>query len=149
MYREILQGGRFDLVDRYFTEEYLQHNPNVGSGRQALADFIKGSRPVRPINPTITLPLITMIAEGDWVMVASQRPMKDESGEPYVTTWFDLYLIRDGKIAEHWDPALKSAEMLRFDPNSIPAQMKEMGQGGAAAGSRPDRPAPKVPEKKD
>lgn len=126
MYREVLLGGRADLVDRYFTEEYLQHNPNVASGRDALTAFIRGSRPMRPINQTITLPLVNIIAEGDYVLVATQRPMKDERGEPYLTTWFDFYRIADGRIAEHWDPALKSAEMLRFDPNTIPGQLSKM-----------------------
>lgn len=120
MYREVLLGGRADLVDRYFTVEYLQHNPNVASGRDALAKFIRGSRPERPVNPTITLPLITIMAERDLVLVVTQRPMRDEGGEGYVTSWFDLFRIADGRIAEHWDPALKSAAMLRFDPNSVP-----------------------------
>lgn len=119
MYREVLLGGRADLVDRYFTVEYLQHNPNVASGRDSLAKFIRGSRPERPINPTITLPLITIMAERDLVLVATQRPMRDEAGEGYVTSWFDLFRIANGRIAEHWDPALKSATMLQFDPNSV------------------------------
>lgn len=24
----------------------------------------------------------------------------------YSTTWFDMWRIKDGKAAEHWDPAL-------------------------------------------
>ena len=119
MYRAIVQGGHAEMVDRYFTPEYLQHNPNVGSGREALAAFLRGSRPARPIEPIITLPIINMIAEGDYVIVVSERPLKDEKGEEYMTSWFDFYRIQNGLIAEHWDPALKSAEMLKFDPNSM------------------------------
>jgi len=119
MYREIVQGGHAELVEKYFTPEYVQHNPNVVSGRDAIAAYIKGSRPARPLEPTIKLPLITLIAEGDWVMVANQRPQKDAAGNDYTTTWFDLYRIANGKIAEHWDPALKTPEMLHFDPNSM------------------------------
>ncbi len=119
MYRDIVQGGHAELVDRYFTPEYIQHNPNVTSGRDALAAFIRGSRPARPIEPTIVLPLLNIIAERDYVLVTSQRPQKDAAGNAYITTWFDFYRIEDGKIAEHWDPALKSADMLKFDPNSM------------------------------
>lgn len=25
----------------------------------------------------------------------------------YTTTWFDMFRIEEGKIAEHWDSALK------------------------------------------
>jgi predicted SnoaL-like aldol condensation-catalyzing enzyme len=119
MYRHIVQGGHAELVDRFFTPEYIQHNPNVGSGRDALAAFLRGSRPARPIAPIVTLPIINIIAEGDYVIVVSERPLKDETGADYVTSWFDFYRIENGLIAEHWDPALKSAEMLKFDPNSM------------------------------
>lgn len=119
MYRHIVQGGHADLVERFFTPEYIQHNPNVASGRDALAAFLRGSRPARPIEPIITLPIVNIIAEGDYVLVMSERPMKDEEGKPYVTSWFDFYRIENGLIAEHWDPALKSAQMLKFDPNEM------------------------------
>ena len=118
MYREIVQGGHAELVGKYFTPEYIQHNPNVTSGRDALADFLRGSRPARPVEPTIKLPLLNIIAEGDYVLVVNQRPEKDAEGNTYVTTWFDLYRVDGGRIAEHWDPALKNPSMLKFDPNS-------------------------------
>jgi predicted SnoaL-like aldol condensation-catalyzing enzyme len=30
-------------------------------------------------------------------------------GQKYTTTWFDMFRIDHGKIAEHWDVALKAA----------------------------------------
>lgn len=118
MYREVLQAGRVDRIPLYFGDVYFQHNPNVPFGVEALAKFIKGSRPVREVQPTITLPLVAMVAEGDFVMVNFVRPETDADGKPYTTTWFDLYRLKDGKIIEHWDPALKSAAALKFDPNT-------------------------------
>ena len=120
MYRAIVQGGHAEMVERFFTPEYRQHNPNVASGRDKLVDFIKGSRPQRPIEPTVVLPILDIIAEKNIVMVMSQRPVIEPSGEKYITTWFDTYRIVDGKISEHWDPALKSPDMLKFDPNKLP-----------------------------
>ena len=118
MYREVLQAGRVDRIPLYFGEVYFQHNPNVPFGTEALKNFVKGSRPVREVQPTITLPLVAMVAEGDFVMVNFVRPETDADGKPYTTTWFDLYRLKDGKIIEHWDPALKSAAALKFDPNT-------------------------------
>jgi predicted SnoaL-like aldol condensation-catalyzing enzyme len=117
MYREIVQGGHAELVEKYVTEGYIQNNPNIVSGRAALATFLRGSRPVRPIEATIVLPLLSIIAERDMVLVLNRRPERDAQGD-YVTSWFDLYRIEDGLIAEHWDPALRSPEMQHFDPNS-------------------------------
>lgn len=118
MYREVLQAGRYDLVDKYFTVEYIQHNPNVVSGRDALATFVKNSRPVREVEPKLGLPFVNIIAEGDYVTMLFERPRVDEEGEEYVTSWFDVFRIENGRIAEHWDPALKEKSMLDFDPNS-------------------------------
>ena len=42
-------------------------------------------------------------------------PEKDANGETYYSSWFDLYRIENGKIAEHWDPMLKSDP--KIDPN--------------------------------
>ena len=118
MYRAIVQGGQADRAIEFFTEAYIQHNPNIASGRDELERFLRGSRPARPLEDRIVLPLLDIIAERDMVLVVNQRPEKDAAGESYITTWFDYYRIEDGKIAEHWDPALKSADMLKFDPNS-------------------------------
>ncbi len=63
---------------------------------------------MREIKPVLDLPLIHLMAEGDYVTTAFVRPEKDAHGETYYSSWFDLYRIEDGKIAEHWDPMLKS-----------------------------------------
>ena len=81
-----------------------------------MQDYIRATRPERPILDKLELPLIQLIAEGDYVMTAFVRPEKDANGETYYSTWFDLYRIADGKIAEHWDPMLKSDPPI--DPNS-------------------------------
>ncbi len=71
MYRAIVNGGHYEMAEKFFTKEYIQHNPNVASGRDALVAFIKQSRPVRPLAPTISFPLISIVAEGDMVVVAT------------------------------------------------------------------------------
>lgn len=116
MYRTVLQAGRADRVRDFIGPEYTQHNPNVVSGPDALEAFIRGSRPEREIKPAIELPLVSIVAERDMVMFAFVRPEKDGDA-PYYTSWFDLFRVAGGKIVEHWDPALKSAEMLKLDPN--------------------------------
>jgi len=39
MWREFLEGGHFEVAEKYFAETYMQHNPNVPTGRKALVDF--------------------------------------------------------------------------------------------------------------
>ena len=132
MYRIVLQAGRADRVSEFIRDEYIQHNPNVVSGAEALAQFIRNSRPEREIKPTIELPLVSIVAERDMVLFAFVRPERDAGGALYHTSWFDLFRIADGRIAEHWDPALLSADMLKLAQDRCPsatlicADMKEL-----------------------
>ena len=38
-WREVFEGGHMELADKYLSDEYVQHNPNVQSGRAAFVDF--------------------------------------------------------------------------------------------------------------
>jgi predicted SnoaL-like aldol condensation-catalyzing enzyme len=115
MYRIVLQGGYAGRAGEFIREDYIQHNPNAGQGLVGVQDYIRKTRPERPLEDKLQLPLINLIAEGDYVMTAFVRPEKDSAGETYYSTWFDLYRIEDGKIAEHWDPMVKSDPPI--DPN--------------------------------
>ena len=115
MYRIVLQAGLADRAHEFVADGYIQHNPNAGQGLQGLVDYVKASRPEREIKPVLDLPLINLVAERNFVTTAFVRPEKDDKGETYYSTWFDLYRIEDGKVIEHWDPMLKSDP--KIDPN--------------------------------
>ena len=115
MYRIVLQAGIWERAGEFIRDDYVQHNPNAGQGLAGVQDYIRKTRLERPIKATLELALINLIAEGDNVMTAFVRPEKDANGQTYYSTWFDLYRIQDGKIAEHWDPMLKSDKPV--DPN--------------------------------
>ena len=119
MYRAIVNGGHYEMAEKYFTKGYVQHNPNVATGREALVEYIKKTRPVRPIPDQIGFPVISIIAEGDMVLVASVEYANDPEnpGTQYTTTHFDMYRIEKGLIAEHWDNLQKSKAALTTDPN--------------------------------
>jgi predicted SnoaL-like aldol condensation-catalyzing enzyme len=115
MYRIVLQAGLADRAHEFIAVDYIQHNPNAAQGLAGLVDYVRTTRPERPIKDTLDLPLIHLMAEGDYVTTAFVRPEKDKDGNTYYASWFDLYRIEDGKIAEHWDPMLKSDP--KIDPN--------------------------------
>ena len=120
MWRAIIQGAHTELAPKYFTKEYIQHNPNVATGRDAMVQYMKSTRPVRPIDPTITFPVVAIMAEGDKVLIATVTYTADPTapGKKYAGTHFDLFRIENGKIAEHWDSVAKDAAALHFDPNT-------------------------------
>lgn len=108
-WREVFEGGHMDLAPKYMAESYIQHNPNVATGRQPFIDFFSKIRKPSPIADQVKAPLVAILADGDLVTLAFAREHPDPADpqRKYTTTWFDMFRIVDGKIAEHWDPALK------------------------------------------
>lgn len=108
-WREVFEAAHMDLAARYMAESYIQHNPRVPTGRQAFIDFFSKIRKPAPIEPRVKAPLVAMMADGDLVAMFFVReyPEPSDPSKKYTTTWFDMFRIVDGKIAEHWDPAMK------------------------------------------
>lgn len=108
-WREVLEGGHLELADKYMAESYMQHNPNVATGKKGFVDFFSKFRKPQPIVDTIKAPVVAIVAEGNLVALGFAREMPDpaDSTKKYSTTWFDMFRIENGKIAEHWDSAEK------------------------------------------
>ena len=108
-WREVFEGGHLELADKYMTETYIQHNPNVPTGRKAFVDFFSKFAQPHAIEATIKAPLVTIAAEGDIVILSFVMTLPDpsDSAKTYTTTSFDMFRIENGKIAEHWDAAPK------------------------------------------
>ena len=104
-WRSVIEGGHLELVPNYMAENFIQHNPNVPTGRQGFLDFFAKFAKARPIVDTIKSPLITIIAEGDHVLLTFKEVRRDpkDPSQRYKTTAFDMFRIENGKIAEHWD----------------------------------------------
>jgi predicted SnoaL-like aldol condensation-catalyzing enzyme len=111
--RELLAAGHWEMADRWLTERYLQHNPNAASGRAGVVTFFTQVLKVqpKPIPDKLPIPVVAVVAEGDYVTVITPRTMKDpkDPSKSYTTSWFDMWRFVDGKADEHWDGAVKSA----------------------------------------
>lgn len=107
-WRIVYEGGHVDQAPKYMAEGYIQHNPNVVSGRKAFMELFAKQRPPKPIAPRMKMPVISIMAERDLVMVSHVRKVRDakNASHIYAITWFDVFRIDDqGLIAEHWDPS--------------------------------------------
>lgn len=111
-YRIVLRGLRLDQVDKYMREDYIQHNPNADTGMAGFKAYFEKLGGPKPIPATID-GLVAIQAEGDYVTLSLVREYDDpaQKGKKYTSTWFDMFRFdNNGKIAEHWDNALKPAK---------------------------------------
>ena len=110
--RIVLTGLRLEQVPHFMLNGYIQHNPNVETGLKGFLEaFSKLGRP-RPIPDTVP-GLVSIQAEGDIVTLSFVNELDDPKvkGAKYTTTWFDMFRIQDGKIAEHWDCDVKTPQV--------------------------------------
>jgi predicted SnoaL-like aldol condensation-catalyzing enzyme len=110
-YRVVLRGLRLDQTDKYMTEGYIQHNPNADTGMKGFKEYFTKLGGPKDIPATIP-GLVAIQAEGEYVTLSFVREYDDptQKGKKYTTTWFDMFRFENGKIAEHWDSALKAAQ---------------------------------------
>ena len=106
--KDLLQCNHWDEADKWLTARYLQHNPNVASGRDGVVRFF-GTRPKTPTCDKLTTKIVAVLADGDLVTVVIPRRYKDpkDPAKAYTTTWFDMWRFVNAKADEHWDPAMK------------------------------------------
>lgn len=107
--RELLQCNQWNRAGEWITERYIQHNPNAGSGLDAVVYFfteVLGREPTEDCGE-LKFAIVAVIAEDDYVTVLWPReyPHPSKQGQSYTTTWFDTWRFVDGKADEHWDPA--------------------------------------------
>jgi predicted SnoaL-like aldol condensation-catalyzing enzyme len=110
-WREVLDGGHLELTSKYQAEDYIQHNPNVNTGRAGFVEFFsKFAKPKNPIPDKLTNPPVVKGAKGDFVWLIFETEQKDprDASKTYHSNSFDVLRIQNGKVQEHWDSAQKN-----------------------------------------
>jgi predicted SnoaL-like aldol condensation-catalyzing enzyme len=94
-------------AERLMTPSYIQHNPNIASGREAIIQFTQTEAAQRARENMVPAGEPFLVAEGDYVVMMLPRrvPHPHKPGETYMSYWFDMWRLENGLIAEHWDGA--------------------------------------------
>src|SRR6266540_13605 len=58
-WRIVYEGGHMDKAPQYMAETYIQHNPNVKSGRAAFVELFTRQRKPKPVAPLMKMPVIS------------------------------------------------------------------------------------------
>ncbi|GAB6039738.1 nuclear transport factor 2 family protein [Endothiovibrio diazotrophicus] len=94
---DVLVHGHLDKLPNYFDgDHYIQHNPQIGDGLSGLDAALKALAK-QGIDMKYTK-VHKVLGEGNFVLVASEG---DFGGTH--TSFYDLFRVQNGKIAEHWD----------------------------------------------
>lgn len=96
-YRMAYMGNPTKAVELYVGDEYIQHNPLVGNGKQSFIDYFEK---LSKEYPEKSIEFVRSVAQGNLVALHTHQiwPQNDE----YVTMDFFRF-DNNGKIVEHWD----------------------------------------------
>lgn len=94
---DILVNGRMEKLAGYFDgDRFVQHNPQVADGLSGLGAALEAMA-----RQGVTMKydrIHKILGEGSFVLAVSEGSF---GGRP--TSFYDLFRIENGKIAEHWD----------------------------------------------
>jgi predicted SnoaL-like aldol condensation-catalyzing enzyme len=109
-WRVVIQNRQMDEAGKYQAEDYIQHNPNVNTGRAGfLAFFSKLPKPNVADPSKLANQPVVRGAKGDFVWLIFETESKDprDPSKTYHANSFEVIRIQNGKVQEHWDSAQK------------------------------------------
>lgn len=96
-YKMSYEGNPKEAVQLFVGDDYIQHNPLVGNGKQPFIDYFEK---MQEEYPEKSIAFVRVIGEGELVALHTHQNWPDE--EEYVTMDFFRF-DQNGKIVEHWD----------------------------------------------
>lgn len=94
---DVLVNGRMEKLAGYFDgDNYIQHNPQIADGLSGLGKALEYMA-----SQGITMKfdkIHKVLGEGNFVLVVSEGSFADKH-----SSFYDLFRVENGKIAEHWD----------------------------------------------
>ncbi|MEZ9833751.1 nuclear transport factor 2 family protein [Vibrio breoganii] len=96
-YKMAYLGSPKQAVELYVGDDYIQHNPLVGDGKQSFIDYFTE---MQQHYPDKEIEFVRAVAEGNLVALHTHQTWPGD--DQYVTMDFFRF-ESNGKIVEHWD----------------------------------------------
>jgi predicted SnoaL-like aldol condensation-catalyzing enzyme len=84
------------VVDRYFGESFIQHDPSIADGLAGMKSFAAEIAS----SPASDITIYRTLVDGDFVLLHSRYQGVERYAGPAIA--FDLFRFKDSKIVEHW-----------------------------------------------
>lgn len=94
-YEEVFNNWDLSKIDLYMHDDYKQHNANVENGKGGFIKFCEMFLSLKP-----HMEIYHILSDDDIVCVFFKCTLGSNG---MINKVFDMYRIKDGKLAEHWD----------------------------------------------
>lgn len=103
--KECIHGERDDLIEAYVAEDYVQHTPGIGQGREGLRNYLREVAWKRPGRKEVVF--VHLFSDGDFVILHKLLP---------AVVIVDIFRLNGRQeLAEHWDVVQRLPEP-GYDP---------------------------------
>ena len=110
-WREGFVSHHPEMVNKYFADDFIQHNPNLAGGKPAIEKMVSQRLPLEiPAKlPGSETPVLAL-SQGEIVALVFDRQAPDpqDPSRNYKYNSIDIFRVRNGKIVEHWDGSRKN-----------------------------------------
>lgn len=103
-YTTVLIGRNVDASPRFLRPDYIQGNPGnqVPTGLKGFMDAFRERFAQKP-PPDYKRELLNVVGDNDMVVIYVRQTWTGKDGQHHQALGFDMFRVRDGMIAEHWD----------------------------------------------
>ena len=102
-YQRIFGDLDTTAVDEYMSTDFIQHNPPLADGPEGVKQLLQMLASQGVAKQKIDFKHV--VADGDIVMLHSRYEMAGAEWR-----FIDIYRVKDGKLAEHWDAMMQMPE---------------------------------------
>jgi predicted SnoaL-like aldol condensation-catalyzing enzyme len=102
-YQKLFGDKDFSVIDKYVEENYIQHNPSLADGKDALKKAV--SVWLKDV-PKGKVDFQHIAADGDLVILH----VKTYGQTGKITAITEIFRVKNNKIAEHWDVIQEAPE---------------------------------------
>jgi predicted SnoaL-like aldol condensation-catalyzing enzyme len=94
-YQSLFGDKNTAAIDQYIGDTYIQHNPALPDGKDALKKAVSGWFKGQPKD---TVDVRHLGADGNFVYIHTKSKMGNKT-----VSILDIFRVENGKITEHWD----------------------------------------------
>jgi steroid delta-isomerase-like uncharacterized protein len=138
---DVMNDGKVEMLDSLFAADYVEHTPDPNVTTTGLAAVKDGYAMMRSAFPDVKLIVINAVAEGDKVVIHQTftgtntgDAMGPATGKAVKADGVDIFIVKNGKITEHWAVYDSMTMMGQLGMQMVPAGAAMPGDSTMVAG---------------